>query len=76
MPATTNRTKRSEKGLLTPDNCVIALIDHQAQMMFGVAGFDRQSIINNTVARGAPLRRRSSSHGGAPESCTSAPRRT
>jgi nicotinamidase-related amidase len=50
MPATTGRTKRSEKGLLTPDNCVVALIDHQPQMMFGVAGFDRQSIINNTVA--------------------------
>ena len=41
---------RSEKGLLTPDNCVVTLIDHQPQMMFGVAGFDRQSIINNTVA--------------------------
>ena len=50
MPATTGRTKRSEKGLLTPDNCVVALIDHQPQMMFGVASFDRQSIINNTVA--------------------------
>jgi len=50
MPATTGRTKRSEKGLLTPDNCVVALIDHQPQMMFGVAGVDRQSIINNTVA--------------------------
>ena len=50
MPATSGRTKRSEKGLLTPDNCVVALIDHQPQMMFGVAGVDRQSIINNTVA--------------------------
>jgi len=50
MPATIGRTKRSEKGLLTPDNCVVALIDHQPQMMFGVAGVDRQSIINNTVA--------------------------
>ena len=42
--------KRSEKGLLTPDNCVVALIDHQPQMLFGVSNFDRQSIINNTVA--------------------------
>ena len=42
--------KRWEKGLLTPDNCVVALIDHQPQMLFGVANFDRQSIINNTVA--------------------------
>jgi hypothetical protein len=44
------RTKRSEKGLLTPDNCVVALIDHQPQMLFGVANFDRQTIINNNVA--------------------------
>ena len=43
-------TKRSEKGLLTPDNCVVTLIDHQPQMLFGVSNFDRQSIINNTVA--------------------------
>src|SRR4051812_9610811 len=42
--------KRSEKGLLTPDNCVVALIDHQPQMLFGVSNFDRQTIINNTVA--------------------------
>jgi nicotinamidase-related amidase len=44
------RAKRSEKGLLTPDNCVVALIDHQPQMLFGVSNFDRQTIINNTVA--------------------------
>ena len=42
-------TKRSEKGLLTPDNCVVALIDFQPQMLFGVSNFDRQTIINNTV---------------------------
>lgn len=42
-------TKRSEKGLLTPDNCVVALIDFQPQMLFGVSNFDRQMIINNTV---------------------------
>src|SRR6201998_2589148 len=41
---------RSEKGLLTPDNCVITLIDHQPQMLFGVTNFDRQGIINNVVA--------------------------
>ncbi len=56
MPATTGRTKRSEKGLLTPDNCVVALIDHQPQMMFGVAGVDRESIINHTVALGKAAR--------------------
>src|SRR5712672_3195362 len=46
------RPKLSEKELLTPDNCVVALIDHQPQMLFGVSNFDRQSIINNTVAFG------------------------
>ncbi len=44
------RSKRSEKGLLTPDNCVVALIDFQPQMLFGVSNFDRQTIINNVVA--------------------------
>ena len=48
--------KRSEKGLLTPDNCVVALIDHQAQMLFGTSNFDRQGIINNTVALGKAAR--------------------
>ncbi len=41
--------KRSEKGLLTPDNCVVALIDHQPQMLFGINSIDRQSLINNVV---------------------------
>ena len=50
MSQNPNRAKRSEKGLLTPDNCVVALIDHQPQMLFGVSNFDRQSIINSTVA--------------------------
>src|SRR6266849_2013597 len=44
------RCKRSEKGLLTPDNCAVTLIDLQPQMLFGVANFDRQAIINNNVA--------------------------
>src|SRR5436305_15045729 len=44
------RARRSEKGLLTPDNCVVTLIDLQPQMLFGVANFDRQMIINNNVA--------------------------
>ncbi len=42
--------KRSEKGLLTPDNCVVTLIDLQPQMLFGVSNFDRQSIINCNIA--------------------------
>jgi len=37
-----NRPRLSEKGLLTPDNCVVALIDHQGQMLFGTSNFDRQ----------------------------------
>jgi nicotinamidase-related amidase len=44
-----NRPKLSEKGLLTPDNCVVAIIDLQPQMLFGVSHFDRQSIINNNL---------------------------
>ena len=50
MPPDIGRKKRSEKGLLTPDNCVVTLIDLQPQMLFGVSNFDRQSIINNNVA--------------------------
>jgi nicotinamidase-related amidase len=45
-----SRPKLSEKGLLTPDNCLLTLIDLQPQMLFGVSNFDRQSIINNNVA--------------------------
>jgi nicotinamidase-related amidase len=50
MAQSNGRAKRSEKGLLTPDNCVVALIDHQPQMLFGTSNFDRQGIINNTIA--------------------------
>lgn len=50
MSENKSRAKRSEKGLLTPENCVVTLIDLQPQMLFGVANFDRQSIINNAVA--------------------------
>jgi nicotinamidase-related amidase len=50
MVQQTGRAKRSEKGLLTPDNCVVAMIDLQPQMLFGVSSFDRQSIINNNIA--------------------------
>ena len=45
----TARPPLSEKGLLTPDNCVVAIIDLQPQMLFGVANFDRQTIINNNL---------------------------
>lgn len=49
MPDKTSRPKLSEKGLLTPDNCAVALIDLQPQMLFGTANFDRQAIINNNL---------------------------
>ena len=50
MSRTSALAPRSEKGLLTPDNCVVALIDLQPQMLFGASNFDRQSIINSNVA--------------------------
>src|SRR5213593_3625824 len=50
MSSANGHAKRSEKGLLTQDNCVVTLIDHQPQMLFGTSYPDRQSIINNTVA--------------------------
>lgn len=40
---------RSEKGLLTADNSVVVLIDHQPQMLFGVTSIDRQTLISNVV---------------------------
>ncbi len=49
MSNSSGRSKRSEKGLLTPDNCVVTIIDLQPQMLFGVANFDRQAIINNNL---------------------------
>jgi hypothetical protein len=50
MSENNGRVKRSEKGPLTPDNCAVAFIDSQPQMLFGVSNFDRHSIINNVVA--------------------------
>jgi len=50
MAANTTRPTLSEKGLLTPSNCVVAMIDLQPQMLFGVANFDRQQVINHNVA--------------------------
>lgn len=48
--ASTSRPKLTEKGLLTPENCALALIDLQPQMLFGVSNFDRHLIINYNVA--------------------------
>jgi nicotinamidase-related amidase len=49
MSGTSGRPKLSEKGLLTPDNCAVAFIDLQPQMLFGVSSSDRQSIINSNL---------------------------
>jgi nicotinamidase-related amidase len=49
MSKSRNLPKRSEKGLLTPDNCMLAIIDLQGQMLFGVGNFDRQTVINNNM---------------------------
>jgi len=38
--------------LPTPDNCVIAYIDHQPKMTFGLLSHDRQTIKNFTVGLG------------------------
>jgi len=43
------RAERSEKGLLTPDNCVVTMIDLQPQMLFGVTNFDRQAVVNSNL---------------------------
>src|SRR6059036_1621830 len=36
-------------ALLTPDNCVLILIDHQPFQFAGVRSHDTQTIINNVV---------------------------
>lgn len=48
-------TEYTDKGLITKDNCAIAFIDHQPQMIFGVANIERQLLINNVLmlAKGA-----------------------
>lgn len=39
----------SSVELLDPNNCLLALIDHQPQMFFGVESTHRETIINNVV---------------------------
>jgi nicotinamidase-related amidase len=45
------------KELLTPDSCVVALIDYQPQMFFGTTSHDRMAILQNVqaVAKAAKL---------------------
>jgi len=50
MSRNNGRPQLSEKGLLTPDNCIVTLIDLQPQMLFGAGHSDRQGIINSNVA--------------------------
>jgi len=47
----------TDHGLLTADNCALVFIDHQPQMVFGVANIDRQTLVNNVLllAKGAKL---------------------
>lgn len=52
MQSKAARPTLSEKGLLTPDNCIVTMVDLQPQMLFAVANFDRQNIINMNVALG------------------------
>jgi nicotinamidase-related amidase len=49
MSQSLKRPILSEKGLLTPENSVVTFIDLQPQMLFGVANFDRQSVISLNV---------------------------
>lgn len=52
-----NILPNTDGGLLTKDNCALALIDFQPQMTFGVAsGIDRQQLINNAVLLGKGAR--------------------
>lgn len=39
----------TDKGLLTPENCAVIFIDHQPQMLFGVANIDHQDLLNNVL---------------------------
>ncbi|MBS1227762.1 MAG: putative isochorismatase [Proteobacteria bacterium] len=39
----------TDKGLLTPQNCAIVFIDHQAGMLLGVAETDRRALLNNVL---------------------------
>ncbi|WP_245444353.1 hypothetical protein [Microvirga sp. KLBC 81] len=37
-------------SLLTPSDCALLLIDHQAGLAFAVESIDRQTLLNNTAA--------------------------
>ena len=39
----------TDKGLLNLGNCAVIFIDHQPQMLFGVANVDRQDLLINML---------------------------
>jgi nicotinamidase-related amidase len=45
-----NNPKAGLGALLTPDNCVLILIDHQPFQFAGLRSHDSQSVINNVVS--------------------------
>src|SRR5881397_2891926 len=49
MNTTSPSPKAGLGALLTPDNCVLLLIDHQPFQFAGLRSHDTQSIINNVV---------------------------
>lgn len=46
---TQHNTKAGLQAMLTPDNCVLVLIDHQPFQFAGLRSHDTQTIINNVV---------------------------
>src|SRR5262245_39112062 len=44
------RMSRKLEALLTPGESVVALIDYQPQMFFGVGSHERHMVLNNAVA--------------------------
>jgi nicotinamidase-related amidase len=48
-PHTARNPKAGLDALLTPDNCVLLLIDHQPFQFAGLRSHDTQTIINNVV---------------------------
>jgi len=57
MKNTSSNPKAGLEALLTPDNCALILIDHQAFQFAGLRSHDTQTIINNVVglAKGAKI---------------------
>ena len=49
MQTTTTNSKAGLGALLTPDNCVLLLVDHQPFQFAGLRSHDTQTIINNVV---------------------------